>query len=72
MTATDLRAWQAHMQYTYTSAAQALGMARSAYANMLAGASGIDQRTALACAALAQGLAPWPASHAKPAGVAAT
>ena len=59
MTPDDLRAWQASQGYTYTTAAQALGMARSNYALMLAGRTDIDQRTALACAALAAGLQPW-------------
>jgi hypothetical protein len=72
MTPADLRAWQAHMGYTYDSASAALGMARSAYARMLAGQTAdghIDHRTALACAAIAHGLRPWVAGMAKPATV---
>lgn len=56
MSAADLRAWQARMGYTYTSASAALGMARSCYALMLAGKSRIDRRTALACAAIEAGI----------------
>lgn len=66
MTPTDLRAWQAHMGYTYDTAAQALGINRSTYADLLAGVSrttgkpkDVDLRTALACSALAAGLGAW-------------
>lgn len=59
MTPDDLRAWQASLGLTYDTAAESLGMSRSAYAAMIAGQSRIDRRTALACAALAAGLGPW-------------
>lgn len=66
MTANELRAWQAHMGFTYDSAAVALGISRSAYANLVSGINrstgqpqAVDRRTALACAALARGLEPW-------------
>lgn len=66
MTPEDLRAWQANMGYTYDSAAAALGINRSTYADLLAGTSratgqpkDVDRRTALACAALAAGLDEW-------------
>ena len=59
MTPSDLRAWQAHMGYTYEAAAQALGISRSGFAKLLAGDHPIDRRTALACAALAAGLGEW-------------
>jgi transcriptional regulator with XRE-family HTH domain len=66
MTADDLRAWQSFMGYTYETAAAALGVSRSAYADLASGISratgrpkDIDRRTALACAALAAGLAEW-------------
>lgn len=62
MTPDDLRAWQASMGYTYESAAEALGVGRSTYAEWVRGVRPIDKRTALACAALAAGLGPWPAS----------
>lgn len=70
MTPDDLRAWQAHMGYTYDTAAEALGISRSAYADLLAGVTratgkprdAIDRRTALACAAIAAGLGPWRAA----------
>lgn len=68
MTPADLRAWQAHMGFTYDTAAAALGINRSTYANLLAGVDRhtgqpkqIDRRTALACAALAAGLNEWAA-----------
>ena len=66
MTSDDLRAWQAHMGYTYDTAAEALGLGRSTYARLLAGQV-IEQQTALACAALAAGLQPWTACAAIPA-----
>ena len=65
MTPADLRAWQAHMGYTYEAAAQALGISRSGFAKLLAGDHPIDRRTALACAALAGGLDAWPTPGSK-------
>lgn len=59
MTPTDLRAWQASMGLTQTQAAAALGITHAAYSALVCGRSGIDRRTALACAALASGLPPW-------------
>ena len=74
MTPSDLRAWQAHMGYTYDTAAQALGVSRSSYADWLAGRSRttgkpikISRTVALACAALAAGLEPWELPHSHPA-----
>ena len=61
MTSDDLRAWQAHMGYTYDTASAALGMSRRAYADLVNSHTPIDRRTALACAALAAGLAGWQA-----------
>ena len=69
MTHADFAAWHEHMGYTYETGAEALGVNRSTYANLLAGTrrdSGTpvvyDRRTALACAALAHGLEPWTAA----------
>ncbi len=70
-----LRAWHKRMGFTYDSASEALGMARSAYGRMLAGQmpgrtientpSSIDRRTALACLAIEAGLSPFtPAPNA--------
>ena len=59
MTPSDLREWQAHMGYTYDTAAAALGMSRSGYAKMVLGQATIDLRTALACAAIVAGIQPW-------------
>ena len=63
MTPADLRAWQAHMGYTYDTAAKALGVSRAAYADWIAGRSRttgkpikISKLVALACAAIAAGL----------------
>ena len=67
MTPADLRAWQAHMGYTYDTAAAALGVSRSTYAEWVAGRSRttgkpitISRLVALACAALAAGVGEWP------------
>lgn len=66
MTTEDMRAWQAHMGYTYDTAAQALGVSRAAYADWIAGRSRttgkpikISKLVALACAALAAGMCEW-------------
>jgi DNA-binding XRE family transcriptional regulator len=59
MTPDDLRAWQAHMEYTYDTASKALGVARSTYATWVNGQREIDLRTALACAAIAANLKPF-------------
>ena len=71
MTPADLRAWQAHMGYTYDTAAAALGVSRGTYADWLAGRSRttgrpikIRRMVALACAALAAGLDPYAPSPA--------
>ena len=69
MTPSDLRDWQARMGYTYDTAAQALGVSRSTYAEWVAGKSRTtgkpitpSRTVALACAALAAGLEPWAAA----------
>ena len=61
----DFLAWHARMGYTYDTGAAALGVSRSAYANLLRGTHRdtgapvqYDRRTALACSALEAGLAP--------------
>lgn len=66
MTPADLRAWQAQMGLTYDTAAQALGVSRSSYADWIAGRSRTTGKPvapsrlcALACAALAAGLEPY-------------
>ena len=65
MTADHLRAWQAHMGLTQRAAADALGVTQAAYSRWVTGATPIDLRTALACAALAAGLGPWPAQSTR-------
>lgn len=67
MTPAELRAWQSRMGYTYDTAAQALGVSRSTYAEWVAGRSRttgkpitISRLVALACAALAAGIGEWP------------
>ena len=74
MTPDDLRTWQAHMGYTYDTAAQALGVSRSSYADWVAGRSRTtgkpitpSRTVALACAALAARLEPWELPHSHPA-----
>lgn len=57
MTPADIRAWQAHMGYTYDSAAAALGVNRATYARWLK--SGASPTVALACAAIAANLKPY-------------
>lgn len=66
MTADDFRAWHQAMGYTYDTGAAALGVSRGTYADYLAGTSRttgkpapIKRTVALACAAIAAGLAPW-------------
>ena len=67
MTPADLRAWQSAMGYTQQHAAEALGMTRSNYADLVTGIrrttgkviETLDRRTALACAAVAIGLGEW-------------
>lgn len=59
MTPADLRAWLAAMGYSNYRAAKELGCTATTVANWLDGTSKIDRRTALACAALTAGLAPW-------------
>lgn len=60
MNTVDLQAWQLHMGLAQRAAADALGVTHAAYSAMVLGKSRIDRRTALACAALAAGLEPWP------------
>lgn len=66
MTPDDLRSWQAHMGYTYDTAAKALGVSRATYAEWVAGKSRTtgkpvtpSRTVALACAAIAAGLVEW-------------
>ena len=66
MTNEDLKAWRTSMGYTQRTAASALGVALKSYQQLESGKTfgtgtpiAIDQRTALACAALAARLPPW-------------
>lgn len=59
MTSSDLRAWLSAMGYTNYRAAQELGVSQSTIANWLDGTAKISRAVALACAALAVGLAPY-------------
>jgi hypothetical protein len=65
MTPQDLRAWQAHMGLTYDTSAQLLGVARSTYALYVSPHGQPPRAVALACAALAAGLKPWPQQQSK-------
>lgn len=67
MKSDDLRAWQAQVGLTPPKAAVALGVSYATYRDWLAGVSRtsgkpieISRQTALACAALAAGLDPYP------------
>ena len=66
MTPADLAAWRAHLGYSQRAAAAALGITLTTYQRLERGAEWtngaavtIDRRTALACAAIAAGIAPW-------------
>ncbi len=66
MTPADLSAWREHMAYSQRAAAAALGVTLATYQRLERGAEwadgapvAIDRRTALACAAIAAGLAEW-------------
>ena len=61
VTPNDLRRWQAEMNLTYTTAAQALGVGRQTYSNWLSGRSPIPGPVDLACAALVERLVPYSA-----------
>ena len=54
------------MSLTQRAAAEALGVTQAAYSRWVTGATGIDRRTALACAALAGGLGKWSPVQSKP------
>jgi DNA-binding XRE family transcriptional regulator len=60
MTPADMRAWRTHMDWTQTEAADKLGITQQVYSRHERGEVKIDMRTALACAARAAGLEPWP------------
>ena len=70
MTPADLKTWRAEMALSQRAAAAALGVSLPTYQRMERGANfdtgqpqAIDLRTALACAALAAGLSPWPSTR---------
>lgn len=62
MTANDLRIRQKFMSFNNEAAAKALGLAVDEYCDLLKDSGMIEQRTALACSALAAGLGPWNAT----------
>lgn len=66
MTHDNIKAWRTSMGYSQHAAAEALGVTPTTYQAMERGTSFatgkpvvIDRRTALACAAISAGLAPW-------------
>lgn len=67
MTPADLRAWQSHMGLTQRAAADALGVTQAAYSRWVTGATNIDVRTGLACAALAKNLKCWQPTRSRTA-----
>lgn len=56
MVAADLREWQVRHDYTYASAADALGVSRATYARYLAANGELPRMLALACAAIDLGI----------------
>jgi hypothetical protein len=54
----SLREWQKRMGFSYETAANALNIGRTTYAEMVLGESRIDLRTSLACAAIEQSIKP--------------
>lgn len=58
MTSADLRAWQSRHGYTYNTAAEALGMGRTTFAEYLKREGVLPRWLALACAAIDAGLPP--------------
>ena len=67
MTPEQFKEWMAHMGLSERRAAEALGVSAATVGDWVRGTSRtsgnpitIDRRTALACAALAAGLPPWP------------
>lgn len=72
MTPEQFKEWMAHMGLSERRAAEALGVSAATVGDWVRGTSrtsgnpiGIDRRTALACAALAAGLPPWPETPPK-------
>ena len=59
MTADDLKVWRQTMGLSQRAAAAALGVSSRIVERWECGVNRIDLRTALACAALHAGLAPW-------------
>lgn len=60
MSPADFAAWRKLMSLNRTRAAAALGISRNMPARYEAGTASIPLTVALACAALARGLRPWP------------
>ncbi len=59
MTPDDLRAWQAMMRFSNREAAAALKVSYTSYGRWLYGKAPISAHTALAVAAVTEGLEPW-------------
>lgn len=61
MTSADLRAWQAHMGFTYEQAAASLGLSRTGFSKYasLKYEGDIPRWLELGCAAVAAGLHTW-------------
>jgi len=60
MTPDDLRTWQAQLGLSGRKAAQTLGVSYAIYKRWLNGSTPISRPVALAAAAIAAGLKPWP------------
>lgn len=72
MTPEDFKAWMQQMRLSERRAAEVLGVSPATVGDWVRGRSRtsgkpvtIDKRTALACAAIAKGLEPWPHSDAE-------
>jgi len=66
MTADDLKAWRQTMGLSQRTAAAALGVSSPTVERWELGVTRIDIRTALACAALHAGMAPWGSNRSPP------
>jgi predicted transcriptional regulator len=60
MTAEEFAAWRKLMKVSKTKAAEMIGVSRNMPAKYEAGTVEVPLVVALACAALARGIAPWP------------
>ncbi|MES2048887.1 MAG: hypothetical protein V4447_10830 [Pseudomonadota bacterium] len=60
MTSDELKSWQAAMGLTAVAAAERIGVTRVTYFNYLGDKNRIPGMLGYACAAIANGMEPWP------------